>query len=98
MLIKDKNSKFYAADHINIKLINRGKKLIYDKDKVFVKLCKGSENIEELFFDENNEPNVHLTTSFIQKKRYWSFNFVQFEGSPWTITCRYCWTKIFGKI
>ena len=64
MLIKDKNSAFYAAGHIKQKLINRRKTLLYDKDKAFVKLCKESENIE------NNEPNVPLTTPFIQKKRY----------------------------
>ena len=32
-------------------------------------MCKESENIEEICFDENNQPNLPLTTPFIQKRR-----------------------------
>ena len=68
-LIKDENSIFYAADRINKKLINRAKISLYDKDQVFVKLSKESENIEEIYFDENNQPILPITTPFIEKKR-----------------------------
>ena len=34
-LIKDENSIFYTADHINRTLINRAKTSLYAKDKVF---------------------------------------------------------------
>ena len=68
-LIKDENSVFYAADRINKKLINRAKTSLYNKDQVFVKLYKESENIEEIYFDENTQPILPLTTPFIEKKR-----------------------------
>ena len=48
-LIKDENSVFYAADSISKTLINRARKSLYDKDKVFAKLYKESENIEEIY-------------------------------------------------
>ena len=68
-LIKDENSIFCAADRINKKLINRAKISLYDKDQVFVKLYKESKNIEEIYFDETNQPILPLTTPFIEKKR-----------------------------
>ena len=67
-LIKDESSILCAADRINKKLINRAKISLYDKDQVFVKLYKESENIEEIYFDENNQPILPLTTPFIEKK------------------------------
>ena len=48
-LTKDENSVFYAADSISKTLINRARKSLYDKDKVFAKLYKESENIEEIY-------------------------------------------------
>ena len=69
LLIKDKNSVFYAADCINKKLINRSKTSFYDNDKVFVKLYKESENIKKIYNDENNQPNLPLATPFTEKKR-----------------------------
>ena len=32
-------------------------------------MYKESENIEEIYSDENNQPNLPLTTPFVQKKR-----------------------------
>ena len=61
---------FYAVDHVNKKLINRAKTSLCGKDKFFVKLYKESENIEEIYFDENNQSNLPSTTPFVQKKRY----------------------------
>ena len=65
LLIKDVNCVFYAADCINKNLLNRAKISLYDKDKVFVKLYKESENIEAIYFDEDNQPNLPLTTPFV---------------------------------
>ena len=50
-------------------MINRAKTSFYDKNKVFVKLHKESENIEEIYFNENNLLNFRLTIPFIEKKR-----------------------------
>ena len=52
-------------------MINRAKTSLYDKDKVFVKLHKESENIEEIYFNENSLLNLRLTIPFYrEKKRY----------------------------
>ena len=69
-LIKDENSVFYVVVRVNKKLINRAETSLCDKDKVFIKLYKESENIEEIYFDENNQSNLPSTTPFVQKKRY----------------------------
>ena len=68
LLIKDKNSAFYTADRINRKLINTAKVSLYDKDKDFVRLYKESEDIEEISFDENNQPNLPLATLLYRTK------------------------------
>ena len=68
-LIKDENSIFYTADRINKTLINKAKTSFYAKDKVFVKLYKEAENIEEIYSDKNDQPNLPLTTPFVQKKK-----------------------------
>ena len=97
-LIKDENSIFCATDRINKKLINRAKISLYDKDQVFVKFYKESENIEEIYFDENTQPILPLTTPFIEKKRDIDRSTLYSFESLWSITCRYCWLKIFRKI
>ena len=66
-VIKDEKSLFYAADCANIKLINRAKNK--NKDKMFVKLYKESENIEEMYFNENNQPTLPLATPFCTEKK-----------------------------
>ena len=68
-LIKDENSIFCTADCINKTLINKAKTSFYSKDKVFVKFYKEAENIEEIYSDENIQPNLPLTTPFVQKKK-----------------------------
>ena len=51
-------------------MINRIQKAsLYDKDKVYVKLYKKSENIEKVYFDENDQQNLPLTTPFMEKKK-----------------------------
>lgn len=72
----------FAADCIIKTMINRARTSLYDKNKVFVKLYAESENIEELYFDENNQLNLPLTTPFVQKKMFTlQLCLVSFEGS-----------------
>ena len=66
-LIKDENSVFYAADCITKNLINIAKASLFDKDKVFVKLSKESENNENRYSDENNQANLPLKQMLIQR-------------------------------
>ena len=47
-----------------------------------VKLYTESENIEEIYFDENNQSNLPLTTPFVQEKiLILQLCIVSFEGS-----------------
>ena len=63
-------------------MINRAKTWLYDKDRVFVKLYTESENIEEIYFDENNQSNLPLTIPFVQEKiLILPLCIVSFEGS-----------------
>ena len=41
----------------------------YARDKVFLKLYNEAENIEEIYTNKNNKPNLPLMTPFLQKKR-----------------------------
>ena len=67
-LIKVQNRVFYVADRINRTLINIAKTSLYANDKVFVKLYKGLENVEEIYSDENSQPNLPLRTPLCRKK------------------------------
>ena len=48
-------------------MINGTNTLFYDK--IFVKFCKEFDNIEDIYFNENSQPNLPLTTPFVQKKK-----------------------------
>ena len=41
----------------------------YARDKVFLKLYNEAENIEEIYTNKNNKPNLPLMTPFLQKKK-----------------------------
>ena len=58
---------FYAADRVTKKLINIVKTSLFDFDKVFVKLCKESENNKNRCSDENDQPNLPLKHILIQR-------------------------------
>ena len=68
-LINDENSVFFSSDKINKTLLNKGKKSLYEKDKVFYSLFKKIEN-KNIIYDEN-ENRVPFYTPFTpQKKKY----------------------------
>ena len=46
-LIDNENSVVFAADRLNVRLLNKIKKSSYDKDQVFYKLFKKLESEEE---------------------------------------------------
>lgn len=67
--INDENSVFFSSDKINKTLLNKGKKSLYEKDKVFYSLFKKIEN-KNIIYDEN-ENRVPFYTPFTpQKKKY----------------------------
>ena len=46
-LIDNENSVLFAADQLNVRLLNKIKKSSYDKDQAFYKLFKKLESEEE---------------------------------------------------
>ena len=66
-LVNDQNSVFYAADRINITLLNKGRKSSYEKDKVFYKLFNTVEDGNIIY--ENDENRVPFYTPFVEQKK-----------------------------
>ena len=66
-LINDQNSVFFSSDKINKTLLNKGRKSLYEKDKVFYNLYKKIEN-KSIIYDEN-ENRVPFYTPFTPQKK-----------------------------
>ena len=56
-LTKDSNSLFYLVEKINRNLLNKVRKSVYEKDKLFYKLDNEIEN-RDTIFDEEDEKNT----------------------------------------
>ena len=66
-LINDQNSVFFSSDKINKNLLNKGRKSLYEKDKVFYNLFKKIENKDVIY--DKNENRVPFYTPFIPQKK-----------------------------
>ena len=66
-LIDNENSVVFAADRLNVRLLNKIKKSSYDKDQVFYKLFKKLENEEEK--DVIEESKVPFYTPFVEQRK-----------------------------
>ena len=64
-LINDENSIFFSSGKINKTLLNKGRKSLYEKDKVFYNLFKKIEN-KNIIYDED-ENRVPFYTPFKKK-------------------------------
>ena len=62
-LQNDPKSVFYSVGNLSKTIINKAKKSVYDKDKVFVNLY---EKLEDKNF--HNKETVPLVTPFVEKK------------------------------
>ena len=62
-LQKDPKSIFYAVENLSRTILNKARKSIYDKDKVFVNLYNQLEG--QSFYENNDLP---LTTLFVNKQ------------------------------
>ena len=62
-LQNDPKSVFYSVGNLSKTIINKAKKSVYDKDKVFVNLY---EKLEDKNF--HNKETVQLVTPFLKKK------------------------------
>ena len=70
-LINDQNSVFYSSGKITKTLLNKGRRSLYEKDKVFYKIFNSIED-KDVIYDFNDEkPRLPFYTPFVeQKKRY----------------------------
>ena len=62
--MKDSNSLFYSFEKTNRNLLNKVRKSIYEKDKVFYNLYNEIEN-RDIILDEEDE-KIAFRTSFIE--------------------------------
>ena len=66
-LINDQDSVFYSADKINSTLLNKARKSVYEKDKVFYKIYNSLED-QEIIYD-NEKDRTPFYTSFVEQKK-----------------------------
>ena len=66
-LINDQDSVFYSADKINSTLLNKARKSVYEKDKVFYKIYNSLED-QEIVYD-NEKDRTPFYTSFVEQKK-----------------------------
>ena len=66
-LTDNENSVLFAADRLNVRLLNKIKKSSYDKDQVFYKLFKKLESEEEK--DVIEESKVPFYTPFVEQRK-----------------------------
>ena len=66
-LIDNENSVLFAADQLNVRLLNKIKKSSYDKDQVFYKLFKKLESEEEDVIKK--ESKVPFYTPFVEQRK-----------------------------
>ena len=67
-LTRDSNSLFYSAEKINRNLLNKARKSVYEKDKVFYKLYNEVENRDNIFDGEEDE-KISFHTQYIEQKK-----------------------------
>ena len=66
-LVNDQKSVFFSADKINQTLLNKGRKSIYEKDKVFYNLLKKIDDKDIIY--EKEEKRIPFYTPFTPQKK-----------------------------
>ena len=66
-LTKDSNSLFYLVQKINRNLLNKARKWVYEKDKVFYKDFNEIENHDTIFDEE--EEKIPFPALFIEQRK-----------------------------
>ena len=68
-LINDQNSVSYSSDKITKTLLNKGRRSLYEKDKVFYKIFNSIED-KDVIYDFNDEkPRLPFYTPFVEQKK-----------------------------
>ena len=65
-LIKDENSVFYAVNRISRSLLDKAKKSLFEKDKVFYKYYLDLEDKNVLHESENTKKSIPFYTPFVE--------------------------------
>ena len=66
-LTKDSNSLFYLVEKINTNLLNKVRKSVYEKQKLFYKLYNEIENRDTIFDEEDKK--IPFRPLFIEQKK-----------------------------
>ena len=66
-LVNDQKSVFFSADKINQTLLNKGRKSIYEKDKVFYNLLKKIDDKDVIY--DKEEKRIPFYTPFTPQKK-----------------------------
>ena len=66
-LVNDQKSVFFSADKINQTLLNKGRKSIYQKDKVFYNLFKKIDDKDEIY--DKEKERIPFYTPFTPQKK-----------------------------
>ena len=68
-LIKDEKSMFYATDRISRTLLNKARKLLCEKDKVFYKYYEDLDDENILYENENTKTRIPFYAPFVEQKK-----------------------------
>ena len=68
-LIKDEQSIFYATDRITRTLLNKARKSLYEKDKVFYKYYLDLEDKNVLCENEKPKAKIPFYTPFVKLRK-----------------------------
>ena len=66
-LVNDQKSVFFSADKINQTLLNKGRKSIYEKDKVFYNLLKKIDDKDVIY--DKEEKRIPFYTPFTPQRK-----------------------------
>ena len=68
-LIKDEKSMFYATDRITRTFLNKARKSLYKKDKVFYEYYLDLDDKNVLYENENTKTRIPFYTPFVEQKK-----------------------------
>ena len=68
-IINDQNSVFYSSDKITKRLLNKGRKSSYEKDKVFYKIFNLIEDKDVIYDFDTDKLKLPFYTLLVNKKK-----------------------------
>ena len=88
-VIKDEKSMFYTTDRITRTLLNKTRKSLQEKDKIFYKYYLDLDDKNTLYENESTNARIPFYTSFLEhKKGIDRFSALNSIKAPFEHTCR----------